>query len=121
MIIKNPFSRPVCANCRNQYNAEDKYCRYCGAPMGSPLFIDEGYPMIYGPAPRMRMHVCKKCGYSWETHLMVVKTSWCPQCGGSAPAVEERREIFALFGKKKPAAPASDEKKCNKSKKKSKK
>ena len=82
------FSRPVCANCRKNYNAEDKYCRYCGAPMGAPLYIDEGFPLIYGPAPIKRVHTCNKCGFEWETNLMVDSEKWCPKCGGDAPAKE---------------------------------
>jgi RNA polymerase subunit RPABC4/transcription elongation factor Spt4 len=77
--------RRVCANCKNTYREGDKYCRYCGAPMGKPDFIEEDFACIYGPPPVTRVHKCKKCGYSWETSLMIDDEKWCPECGGEAP------------------------------------
>ncbi|MCR5203374.1 MAG: hypothetical protein K6D02_09885 [Lachnospiraceae bacterium] len=78
----------VCANCRNNYSEGDKYCRYCGAPNGEPLFIDEDFACIYGPPPVERVHTCEKCGYTWSTNRMVDDTRYCPECGGHAPYVE---------------------------------
>ncbi len=77
--------KKVCANCRKTYIDGDKYCRYCGAPMGSPIFIEESFACIYGPRPVIRVHVCDKCGYSWETEEMMDSQNWCPKCGGPAP------------------------------------
>lgn len=39
--------RKVCANCKNDYNDGDKYCRYCGAPMGKPEFIEEEFVPVW--------------------------------------------------------------------------
>lgn len=75
----------VCANCKNKYIEGDKYCRYCGAPMGKPDFIEEDFACIYGPMPVARIHKCNACGFSWETTLMVDNENWCPKCGGFAP------------------------------------
>ena len=52
-------------------------------------YIDEDFACIYGPPPVKRVHTCKKCGYSWETELMIDDERWCPQCGGSAPVTSE--------------------------------
>ncbi len=78
--------RKVCANCKNTYREGDKYCRYCGSPLGKPQFIEEDFACIYGPPPVQRTHKCKKCGFSWQTSLMIDNEMWCPKCGGSAPA-----------------------------------
>ena len=77
--------RKVCANCRNTYREGDKYCRYCGSPLGKPDFIEEEFACIYGPPPVKRSHKCKKCGFSWQTSLMIDDENWCPECGGEAP------------------------------------
>ena len=77
--------KKVCANCRNSYGEGDKYCRYCGAPLGSPEYIDDDFACIYGPPPVERVHICKKCGFTWKTTLMLDKEKWCPECGGPAP------------------------------------
>jgi rubrerythrin len=53
--------------------------------MGKPDFIEEDFACIYGPPPVTRVHKCKKCGYSWETSLMIDDEKWCPECGGEAP------------------------------------
>lgn len=74
--------RRVCANCKNTYREGDKYCRYCGAPMGKPEFIVEDFGCIYGPPPVNRTHTCKKCGFTWNTCLMIDDERFCPQCGG---------------------------------------
>ena len=79
----------VCANCKNTYRDGDKYCRYCGAPLGKPAYIEEDFMTIYGPPPVTRVHTCEKCGYSWETEVMRDKEKWCPKCGGAAPAQDE--------------------------------
>jgi RNA polymerase subunit RPABC4/transcription elongation factor Spt4 len=84
--------RKVCANCKNVYREGDKYCRYCGAPMGKPGFIEEDFACIYGPPPVTRVHKCSKCGYSWQTNLMIDDEKWCPECGGEAPCSEEAAE-----------------------------
>ena len=78
--------RKVCANCNQPYNPEDRYCRFCGAPMGSPDYIEEDFAAIYGPPPVERIHICEKCGYSWTTNSMIDYQRYCPRCGGSAPA-----------------------------------
>jgi len=80
----------VCANCKKPYRSEDKYCRYCGAPMGKPDYIEESFACIYGPMPVKRTHTCEKCGYTWETQMMIDREKWCPQCGGLAPFVSEK-------------------------------
>ena len=80
--------RRVCANCKNTYIAGDKYCRYCGAPMGKPEFIIEDFSCIYGPPPVTRTHKCAKCGFTWKTDLMIDDEKFCPKCGGPAPGKE---------------------------------
>ena len=77
--------KEVCKNCGNTYHESDKYCRYCGAPNGSPNYIEEMIACIYGPMPEKRIHTCVKCGYSWDTMLMIDRECFCPKCGGSAP------------------------------------
>ncbi len=79
------YKRAVCANCKQTYIDGDKYCRYCGAPMGTPDYIDETIACLYGPPPVKRTHACEKCGFSWETNLMLDRERWCPKCGGAAP------------------------------------
>ncbi len=81
----------VCANCKNTYIEGDKYCRYCGAPMGKPDYIEEYFEEIYGPPPMTRVHKCANCGYSWETVLMDDSEKWCPKCGNSAPIQSEEK------------------------------
>ena len=78
--------KKVCANCKNDYREGDKYCRYCGAPLGKPDFIEEDFACIYGPPPVERTHKCSKCGFTWKTSLMIDNERWCPECGGTAPA-----------------------------------
>lgn len=79
----------VCANCKEVYTQGDKYCRYCGAPMGQAKFIAEDIACIYGPPPIKRVHKCKDCGYSWKTVRMIDNERYCPKCGGSAPVTDE--------------------------------
>ena len=53
---KNLPKRKVCANCKNTYIESDKYCRYCGAPMGKPEFIPdimEASGMMVGTMPSL--------------------------------------------------------------------
>ena len=80
--------RKVCANCRENYIDGDRYCRFCGAPMGTPDYIEMDFARIYGPPPVKRMHTCRTCGYRWTTVKMLDRERWCPRCGGPAPAVE---------------------------------
>lgn len=83
------FKRKVCTNCHQNYTEGDKYCRFCGAPMGKPDYINEWFPCIYGPNPPLkRLHKCTQCGYTWETEEMVDEERFCPKCGGSAPYEE---------------------------------
>ena len=84
--------RRVCGNCSNTYIEGDKYCRFCGARMGNPKYIDEEFACIYGPPPVKRVHTCKKCGYTWETCQMIDRECWCPECGGPAPAAVAESE-----------------------------
>lgn len=73
---------PVCANCKNFYIKGDKYCRFCGAPMGTPDYIREAerHSTVYGPMAR-RDHKCEKCGYAWTKTSMSDREFFCPQCG----------------------------------------
>lgn len=89
--VREQVQKRVCANCRNNYIEGDKYCRYCGAPMGKPVFIEEDFALIYGPEPIKRIHTCGKCGYSWNTQLMLDYEQFCPMCGGNAPAIDNCR------------------------------
>lgn len=57
--------------------------------MGSPVFIEEHFAVLYGPEPIKRIHECDKCGYTWETNLMIDEERWCPKCGGGAPVVRK--------------------------------
>ena len=77
--------RAVCANCKEHYYKGDKYCRFCGAPMGEPYHVDAIIAPIYGPPPVKRVHTCTKCGYTWKTKKMIDKECYCPKCGGDAP------------------------------------
>ena len=79
--------RKVCGNCKKDYIEGDRYCRFCGAPLGRPEFIDDDFGCIYGPAPTERVHKCDKCGFEWRTIKMVDKEQYCPKCGGNAPGV----------------------------------
>ncbi len=93
--IKNSFFRLVCMNCNNTYIYGDKYCRYCGAPMGTPIFIVDVRECIYGPKPVIRTHVCSECGYSWENCVMIDRERWCPMCGGK---VKVSGDLFSGLG-----------------------
>ena len=80
--IKRDYFKKACMNCKSPYIHGDKYCRYCGAPMGTPIFILDDRACIYGPMPVSRTHECTVCGYSWVKSLMIDKELWCPMCGG---------------------------------------
>lgn len=84
--------RKVCANCQSEYGDGDLYCRFCGAPMGKPEYLDieRDFSTVYGPMPVRRVHTCAKCGYTWATHKMLDKERFCPECGGSAPPEGEK-------------------------------
>ena len=80
----------VCANCGNDYFEGDKYCRYCGAPMGKPKFVNIVYSILYGPNPPIvRTHTCSKCGFTWDTDLIFDDQLYCPKCGSKAPVTYE--------------------------------
>lgn len=87
--FRNANTKAVCRNCGEIYSEDDRYCRYCGAPNGSPKYIEEEIQCIYGPMPVKRIHTCEKCGYTWDTVLMIDKERFCPRCGGSAPAAKQ--------------------------------
>ena len=88
-IFNRENKMKVCANCKKAYIEGDRYCRFCGAPMGKAAFIEEDFACIYGPPPVKRVHTCEKCGYSWETVLMIDNERCCPRCVGSAPVTSE--------------------------------
>lgn len=82
----NPDLIKVCPNCKSNYIEGDKYCRFCGSPLGEPAYvISERFACIYGPRPAKRVHTCMSCRYSWETRLMRDSQTHCPKCGGRAP------------------------------------
>ena len=83
--------RKVCANCSGSYIEGDRYCRFCGAPMGEPAFIPEVFACIYGPEPLSRTHTCVKCGCTWTTMQMIDRQRFCPKCGGEAPITSEEQ------------------------------
>ena len=85
----NTCKRKVCANCKNDYTEGDRYCKYCGAPLGKPDYIHAIRPPLYGPPPAMRFHECPNCGYVWKTYVMIDKECYCPKCGSLAPASKE--------------------------------
>ena len=84
----------ICANCKNDYTSGDKYCRFCGAPMGAPMeapsYNEESFQLIYGPPPVLRTHTCEKCKLSWYTNKSFDDERFCPWCGGPAPVVCEK-------------------------------
>ena len=69
--------RAICSNCKNRYTEGDKFCRYCGAPNGTPVYIIDRYAMIYGP-PYSAVHKCEKCGYEPAEGTT---PRFCPECG----------------------------------------
>lgn len=85
----NTSMRKVCANCKQTYNDGDRYCRFCGAPMGTPDFIEEDFATIYGPPPIRRKHRCTRCGYKYETNQMIDRGKYCPICGHRTLCKEE--------------------------------
>ena len=85
----NAFKRKVCANCKNDYIEGDKYCKYCGAPLGKPDYTQAIRAPLYGPPPAMRFHECPNCGYVWNTYVMIDKGRYCPKCGTLAPASKD--------------------------------
>lgn len=76
-----------CGNCHAYLEPDDKYCRICGTKAGMGAFKPhlEIMQCIYGPEPVDRIHICKRCGYTWKTCLMIDKEKYCPKCGGAAP------------------------------------
>ena len=90
----------ACGNCKNKWTTGDKYCRYCGAPRGTPVYIFEDFAYIYGPPPEKRTHQCANCNYEWETELMIDDELYCPLCGGDAPpSIANFRDLERLFRK----------------------
>ena len=81
----------VCSNCKKPYIEGDAYCRYCGAPMGTPVFIPEALECLYGP-PVTCTHVCEKCGFTWKRSFLGSAAGddqrFCPKCGGGAPVTK---------------------------------
>ena len=88
----------VCSNCHNTWIRGDRYCRYCGAPMGTPVFIQDTRGYLYGPMPMKRTHVCSQCGYTWTRTLMVDNEEYCPLCGQPAPVVCEEDDWRPITG-----------------------
>lgn len=76
-----------CGNCHNHLEPGDKYCRICGTKVGEGAYepYQDIMQCIYGPMPEERTHMCKRCGYKWETCLMIDDQAYCPKCGGQAP------------------------------------
>lgn len=100
--------REVCRNCKGSYFKGDKYCRFCGAPMGKPEYIEEIILFLYGPPPPKQVHTCDKCGYSWETYGRLAdeiygrinNVNYCPKCGGDkAKLVSEEDWYSKIFEK----------------------
>ncbi len=91
--LMNASKRKVCANCKEEYFEGDKYCRFCGAPMGQPDYVQGIRPPLYGPPPINQVHKCVKCGYSWASRRMIDKGRYCPKCGGDAPATVSEFDI----------------------------
>lgn len=85
---------PFCPECGGAWIEGDRYCRYCGAKKDAPQYAMPDFACIYGPAPRIRKHFCKQCGHSWETNCMVDNESFCPKCGGEAPADDARARLL---------------------------
>lgn len=40
---------------------------------------------IYAPEPVKYTHVCKSCGYTWDTWFMSDKEEHCPKCSSAVP------------------------------------
>lgn len=85
-IKVTPDPQTQCGNCHEYFQPEDRYCRFCGTKRGEGAY--DPYPEIfdmeeiYGPMPTKTIHVCKQCGYIWNTCLMVDRARYCPKCGG---------------------------------------
>ena len=86
------YKERVCAKCGRIYIPKDRYCRFCGTPMGLPEFIeqDDGFICANGPEAVKRLHICVQCGHMWKTELMVDEQRYCPICGGRAPALKKK-------------------------------
>ena len=79
-----------CGNC-HAYLGDGAYCRICGTKRGEGKYRPYQNIMqciIYGPMPIKRVHTCQKCGYQWETCVMIDDERFCPKCGGKAPYEE---------------------------------
>lgn len=81
-----------CGNCHAGLEPGDKYCRLCGTKAGEGAFEPYQNLMqcIYGPMPVPRTHTCTKCGFSWQTTLMIDRQKYCPQCGSPATVSDDR-------------------------------
>lgn len=85
----NTHTKKACSNCNNTYFKGDKYCRYCGAPMGSPVFITDYYTILYGPKPpKLKIFRCTKCDYTWNEHLFENEVRFCRECGSKTELLE---------------------------------
>lgn len=77
-----------CPNCKNTYTLGDKYCRFCGSSVTTPIYFDLGWAgvqIMYGPM-YSNNHICDNCGYTWESSgLGYDNRNWCPQCGTNVP------------------------------------
>jgi len=84
-----------CGNCHKNLGNNDQYCRYCGTKRGEGEFkpYENVSYCIYGPAPRLRLHSCKSCGYEWNTHSMVASERYCPKCGTICQIVEKNEDF----------------------------
>ncbi|MBO7251256.1 MAG: FHA domain-containing protein [Oscillospiraceae bacterium] len=90
-----------CGNCQEYLSQEDRYCRCCGTQRGKGAFQPylNSMQCIYGPPPVPRNHICRSCGYRWETMAMIDRQKYCPQCGGQADMYEGSLDTETVFPK----------------------
>lgn len=94
-----------CGNCHSLLGKKDKYCRYCGTPVGEGKFKpyeNETY-CVYGP-PIKELWRCPKCGHKWRsTVLGGDNPEFCPRCGSHKldRLESEAKDFFGggLFGR----------------------
>jgi uncharacterized paraquat-inducible protein A len=72
-----------CGNCHSKLRARDKYCRYCGTPVGEGDFkpyLNMTY-CVYGP-PIKNLWQCPECGYAWRSIVLGGDhPRFCPRYG----------------------------------------